>query len=47
MQKTDEEYGVGHITSGEWKGKGVTMECDDLLEKMMAQRKMVNKNEIQ
>jgi hypothetical protein len=46
MQKMDEEYGVGHIT-GEWKGKEVTMESGNLPEKIMAQRKMMNKNEIQ
>jgi hypothetical protein len=35
MQQTDEEYGVGHITSGEWKGKEVTMGSGILPEKML------------
>ena len=46
MQKMDEEYGVGHVASGERKGKEVTMESGNLPEKMMAQRRMMNKNEI-
>jgi hypothetical protein len=47
MQKVTEKYGVGHITSGEREEKEVTMEIGNLPKKMMAQRKMMNENEIQ
>ena len=47
MQKVAEKYGVGHITSGEQEGKEVRMETGNLPEKMMAQRKMMNENEVQ
>jgi dissimilatory sulfite reductase (desulfoviridin) alpha/beta subunit len=47
MQKVAEKYGVGHITFGEREGKEVMMEIGNLTEKMMAQRMMMNKNEIQ
>jgi hypothetical protein len=45
MHKAAEECGVGHITSGEQKGKEVTMESGILPEKMMPKRKMININE--
>ena len=44
MQKAAEEYGVGHIASGECKSK-VTMESGILPEEMTPQRKMMIKNE--
>jgi hypothetical protein len=45
MQKVAEKYGVCHITAGEREEK-MTMQISNLPEKMMAQRMMMNKNEI-